>query len=156
MSITDDSFNVVMPFRETFESKRKAVLQRSHSYSAAYNEVFKLDSPVEAKFIRLTLRGSINEYFGIREIHIVGAGNPLFVIKSGISSPAGEMCLQLEEGRKENNTAVILDLCTHAIAAADGRVRLWSCDQEKSSCRIFGDMILGKELLVQSHIHQNA
>ncbi|KAK1932758.1 LCCL domain containing protein [Babesia divergens] len=118
MSITDDSFNVVMPFRETFESK------------PAYNEVFKLDSPVEAKFIRLTLRGSINEYFGIREIHIVGAGNPLFVIKSGISSSAGEMCLQLEEGRKENNTAVILDLCTHAIAAADGR-DLWRHDSRQ-------------------------
>ncbi|GIX61057.1 F5/8 type C domain-containing protein [Babesia caballi] len=94
---------------------------------ASYKESFKLDTPVEAKFVRLTLRGAVNEYFGIREVHIVGAGDPLFVIKSGISSPLGEMCLQLEEGRRENNTRVVLDLCTHAIAAADGR-DLWRHD----------------------------
>ncbi|EDO08197.1 LCCL domain family protein [Babesia bovis T2Bo] len=117
-SMAQDSFNVVMPFRKTFESK------------PSYKEVFKLDAPVEAKFVRLTLRGPINEYFGIREVHIVGAGNPLFVIKSGISSPLGEMCLQLEEGRRDNNTRVILDLCTYAIAAADGR-DLWRHDSRQ-------------------------
>ncbi|CDR96876.1 LCCL domain containing protein, putative [Babesia bigemina] len=117
-SITQDSFNVVMPFRETFESK------------PSYKEVFKLDLPVEARYVRLTLRGAINEYFGIREIHIVGAGDPMFVIKSGISTTLGEMCLQLEEGRTENNTRVVLDLCTHAIAAADGR-DLWRHDSRQ-------------------------
>ncbi|KAK1444639.1 LCCL domain containing protein [Babesia gibsoni] len=117
-SITDDSFNVVMPFKETFDKK------------PSYKEVFKLEQPVEARFIRLTLRGCINDYFGIREIHIVGAGNPLFAIKSGISSPSGEMCLQLEEGRRDDNTRVVLDLCSHAIAAADGR-DLWRHDSRQ-------------------------
>ncbi|GFE53259.1 F5 8 type C domain containing protein, putative [Babesia ovis] len=117
-SMTQDSFSVVMPFRKTFDNK------------PSYKEVFKLDAPVEAKFVRLTLRGPVNEYFGIREVHIVGAGDPLFVIKSGISSPSGEMCLQLEEGRRDNNTRVILDLCTHAIAAADGR-DLWRHDSRQ-------------------------
>ncbi|ORM41917.1 uncharacterized protein BXIN_0474 [Babesia sp. Xinjiang] len=117
-SMAKDSFTVVMPFRKTFDSK------------PSYKEVFKLDAPVEAKFIRLTLRGPVNEYFGIREVHVVGAGDPLFVIKAGISSPSGEMCLQLEEGRTDNNTRVILDLCTHAIAAADGR-DLWRHDSRQ-------------------------
>ncbi|AFZ79194.1 bromodomain containing protein [Theileria equi strain WA] len=112
LSITGDDFNIVMPFKETFGSK------------PSYKEVFKFDTPHEARFVRLTLRGSINTYFGIREIHIVGYGSPLFMIKSGISSPEGEMCLQLEEGQNTNKARVVLDTCTHAIAASDGR-ELW-------------------------------
>uniref|UniRef100_A0A3B0NBX7 Ricin-type beta-trefoil lectin domain/F5/8 type C domain/LCCL domain containing protein, putative n=1 Tax=Theileria annulata TaxID=5874 RepID=A0A3B0NBX7_THEAN len=112
LSLTGDDFNVVMPFRPTFENKR------------SYKENFKLEMPYETKFVRLTLRGAINTYFGIRHIHLVGYGTPLFMIKSGISSKEGEMCLQVEEGTVENQPRVVLDLCVNAIAASDGR-ELW-------------------------------
>ncbi|UKK02164.2 hypothetical protein MACK_001519 [Theileria orientalis] len=111
-SLTGDDFNVVMPFRATFENKR------------SYKENFKLDVPYETKYVRLTLRGAINTYFGIRHIHVVGYGHPMFMLKSGISSKDGEMCLQLEEGNTDNQPRVVLDLCVNAIAAADGR-ELW-------------------------------
>lgn len=95
--------------------------------------------PYETKFVRLTLRGAINTYFGIRHIHLVGYGTPLFMIKSGISSKEGEMCLQVEEGSEENQPRVVLDLCVNAIAASDGRVwNYYVCNDLFRNC---GDRI---------------
>ncbi|KAK2196587.1 bifunctional Ricin B [Babesia duncani] len=121
VSLTGDNFHVVLPFTETSGDQ------------PSYKEIFNLHSQHESKFLRLTLRGATSEYFGIRYVHIVGGGDPLFIIKSGISSTKGEMCLQLENGKTDSMTRVILDTCSHAIAAADGR-ELWRQDHRQ---RIF-------------------
>lgn len=91
----------------------------------------------------VTMRKAVNQFFGINQITPIGAGQPLFLIVAGVTSPSGEMCLEASlfllclispspvlwsspqvEGGKMNKegSRVVLSPCEDAIALGDGRV----------------------------------
>ncbi|XP_026193943.1 uncharacterized protein LOC34617699 [Cyclospora cayetanensis] len=91
----------------------------------SFDEIISFSSPQECKVIVLTMRKATNQFFGINEITPLGAGQPLFMIVAGITSPSGEMCLQVEGGKMNKEGArVTLRSCEDAIAMGDGR-ELW-------------------------------
>ncbi|PHJ15853.1 f5 8 type c domain-containing protein [Cystoisospora suis] len=88
----------------------------------AFNEELLFDHPHTAKKVKIAMRRAIHDFFGINEVVPISAGEPLAMVIAGITSPEGEMCLQVEGGDyNQEGAAVVLDSCTAAFAAADGR-----------------------------------
>ncbi|CDJ51219.1 LCCL domain-containing protein / F5/8 type C domain-containing protein, putative [Eimeria brunetti] len=97
---------------------------------ASFEEVIPFNTPQECRVIVITMRKPTNEFFGINQITPIGAGQPMFMIIAGISSPAGDMCLEVEGGKvNQEGARVLLNFCEDAIAAADGR-ELWQTNPQ--------------------------
>ncbi|KFG31289.1 F5/8 type C domain-containing protein [Toxoplasma gondii p89] len=95
------------------------------SSEAAYDEDILFGHDEEAKVVVIGMRKQIHGFYGINEAKPLGSGEPLMMIIGGITSPAGEMCLQVEAGKfSSEGSSVVIDSCTSALAAGDGR-ELW-------------------------------
>lgn len=110
----------------------------------AFNEDIFFDHPRTVKAVSIAMRKSLHDYFGMSLVEPLETGEPQLMIVSGITSKDGEMCLQVKglsilqrgsstafsqvEGGAFNKDGahVVLDTCTNAIAAGDGRVRFAS------------------------------
>ncbi|SBT43802.1 LCCL domain-containing protein [Plasmodium ovale wallikeri] len=105
---------------------------------SSFDEIYFFKKLEEVISIRIGLKNAIHKYFGIREVKIIGGGNPYFLLLSGITSEH-EMCLQVEEGLINNdNTSVILDSCINALASGDGR-ELWKTNSNNQIISAFSD-----------------
>ncbi|GAW82718.1 LCCL domain-containing protein [Plasmodium gonderi] len=112
--------------------------KRVSGNEASFAEIYFFKKIEEATFVRIGLKNSIHKYFGIREVKIIGGGDPYFILLSGITSD-NEMCLQVEEGLINNdNTSVILDSCINALASGDGR-ELWKTNSNNQIISAFSD-----------------
>lgn len=108
------------------------------SNEASFDEIYFFKRLEEAMSIKIGLKNARHKYFGIREVKLIGGGNPYFLLLSGISSEE-EMCLQVEEGLINNdNTSIILDSCTNALASGDGR-ELWKTNSNNQVISAFSD-----------------
>lgn len=126
VSSDGENFRDVVPFR------------RVSSMEAAFEEIYFFKRIEEATAIKLTLQNNIHKFFGIREIRILGGGNPYFLLVSGITSEH-EMCLQVEEGLMNTEYApVILDSCINAMASGDGR-EIWKTNSNNQIISAFSN-----------------
>ncbi|KAI4836902.1 LCCL domain-containing protein [Plasmodium brasilianum] len=126
VSADGENYKNVIPYR------------RISGNEASFDEIYFFKKLEEATSIKIGLKNAIHKYFGIREVKIIGGGNPHFLLLSGITSEH-EMCLQVEEGLINNdNTSVILDSCINALAAGDGR-ELWKTNSNNQIISAFSD-----------------
>ncbi|CAD2110869.1 LCCL domain-containing protein [Plasmodium vinckei] len=108
------------------------------STESSFDEIYFFKKLEEVTSIKIGLKNAIHKYFGIREVKIIGGGNPYFLLLSGITSEQ-EMCLQVEEGLINNdNTSVILDSCINALASGDGR-ELWKTNSNNQIISALSD-----------------
>lgn len=66
---------------------------------------------VDAQFVKVTMKGQANGYFGIEFVQFQGEPNPVFRIQAGITS-IDNMCLQVDDSGE-----VVLESCISAIAS---------------------------------------
>ncbi|CAG9474050.1 unnamed protein product [Plasmodium vivax] len=128
ISVSSDGENYknVIPYR------------RISGNEASFDEIYFFKKLEEVVSVKIGLKNAIHKYFGIREVKIIGGGNPYFLLLSGITSD-NEMCLQVEEGLVNNdNTSVILDSCINALASGDGR-ELWKTNSNNQIISAFSD-----------------
>lgn len=92
----NDQFEEVVPFQ--------AVDPTETTQSISFKK------KVEAQYVKVTMKGQINGYFGIEFVQFHGEPNPVFRIQSGITS-IEDMCLQVDESGE-----VVLESCISAIA----------------------------------------
>eukprot|EP00919_Chromeraceae_sp_WS-2016_P023478 GHVR01055776.1.p2 GENE.GHVR01055776.1~~GHVR01055776.1.p2 ORF type:complete len:192 (+),score=19.61 GHVR01055776.1:471-1046(+) len=92
-------------------------IQRSE---AAYQTDLTFTHPLMIRKIKIDMKGPIHEYFGISRLSLVGAGETVNMIVSGMTS-VDEMCLQVAAGKKVEGNRVELDSCVKSMAAGDGR-----------------------------------
>ncbi|PFH35910.1 F5/8 type C domain-containing protein [Besnoitia besnoiti] len=106
-------YHVALPWRAASSSE------------AAYDEDILFPKDEDAKVVVIGMRRQIHGFYGINEARPLGSGEPLMMIIGGITSPAGEMCLQVEAGKfHSEGSSIVLDSCASALAAGDGR-ELW-------------------------------
>ncbi|CRH01558.1 LCCL domain-containing protein, putative [Plasmodium relictum] len=121
-----ENFKTVIPYK------------RISGNEASFEEIYFFKKLEEAISIKIGLKNPIHKYFGIREVKIIGGGNPYFLLLSGVTSEH-EMCLQVEEGLINiDNTSVILDSCVNALSSGDGR-ELWKTNSNNQIISAFSD-----------------
>ncbi|VWU49342.1 LCCL domain-containing protein [Hepatocystis sp. ex Piliocolobus tephrosceles] len=126
VSSDGENYNNVIPYKRISDNQ------------ASFDEIYFFKKLEEVISVRIGLKNAIHKYFGIREVRVLGAGNPYFLLLSGITSE-DEMCLQVEEGLINNdNTPVILDSCINALASGDGR-ELWKSNSNNQIISAFSD-----------------
>lgn len=126
VSSDGENFRTVIPYK------------RVSSYEAAFEEIYFFKKLEEVLAVKVHLKNSIHKYFGIREVKLLGGGNPYFLLVSGITSNQ-EMCLQVEEGLiNEENSPIVLDSCINALASGDGR-ELWKTNSNNQIISAFSD-----------------
>ncbi|CRG94563.1 LCCL domain-containing protein, putative [Plasmodium gallinaceum] len=126
VSADGENFKTVIPYK------------RISGNEASFEEIYFFKKLEEVISIKIGLKNPIHKYFGIREVKIIGGGNPYFLLLSGITSE-NEMCLQVEEGLINNdNTSVILDSCINALSSGDGR-ELWKTNSNNQIISAFSD-----------------
>nr|CEL69159.1 TPA: LCCL domain containing protein, related [Neospora caninum Liverpool] len=114
------------------------------SSATAYDEDILFGGDEEAKVVVIGMRNQIHGFYGINEAKPLGSGEPLMMIVGGVTSPAGEMCLQelwystpqmqlvsarsnppkcmtLQDGSTEEGGKIVLTDCLRALEEGDGR-----------------------------------
>lgn len=112
------------------------------SCSEAFDEELLFEKPDMADTVKVSMRGAPNNYFGITQVTPISSTQPIGMVVSGMTSPIGEMCLQVATkfwinlhfdelivqvsngDMNKDFTSVMLDTCAYAIASGDGR-ELW-------------------------------
>lgn len=62
--------------------------------AVSFDEDVYFEHPESAKAVTISMRKAVHDYFGINEVSVIGGGEPLIMLISGITSPTGDMCLQ--------------------------------------------------------------
>eukprot|EP00917_Polyrhabdina_sp_WS-2016_P010459 GHVP01023021.1.p1 GENE.GHVP01023021.1~~GHVP01023021.1.p1 ORF type:complete len:1336 (-),score=292.35 GHVP01023021.1:37-4044(-) len=91
------------------------------------------------------MRKPRHEFFGIDFAVLIGTGTSLSQISSGITSQSGEVCLTAMGGSIEKGTALVLDLCSEAIAAGDGR-ELFVFDSQRNLHHPISELCAGFDI----------
>ncbi|PFH35970.1 F5/8 type C domain-containing protein [Besnoitia besnoiti] len=125
-----EPFQELVPFEDT------------NAPSDTFDQQIVFPHQTRVKAIRILMKDARYEYFGINLVQLVGTGNPIIRIQSGITSPHQDMCLQIDE-----HDDVVLDGCLASIPAMDGRA-LWKYNELgqlynpiKNKCMVLKDNI---------------
>lgn len=87
------------PSQDRKKEDQKLLISKHNKFpvflSEAFDEDLLFEKPDLAETVKISMRGTANNYFGITQVTPIASSQPIGMLVSGITSPAGEMCLQV-------------------------------------------------------------